>query len=106
PWRYTTQPNPDGTGGVTETTPSVLVRIDEALRSDLRAKLTTTAQRTAFDSYVYLMTEAQCAEWHVPMWAGETSAVFIRVPNAVWSSWNVPPPAQVKTFFAQLYREG
>ena len=105
PWRYTTQPNPDGTGGVKENMAAVLVRIDPALRDMLRAKLTTNAQRTTFDSYVYPMTEAQCAEWHVPLWSGETSALFMRVPNTVWSSWDVPPPAQVKLFFSQLWRE-
>jgi len=110
PWRYTTQPtyNPDGselTPGVKENMAAVLVRIDPALRDMLRAKLTTNAQRTTFDSYVYPMTDVQCAEWHVPLWSGETSALFMRVPTAVWSSWSVPPPAQVKLFFSQLWRE-
>ncbi len=111
PWKYTTQPTyaPDGmtqlTPGVKENMAAVLVRIDPALRDMLRAKLTTNTQRTAFDGYVYPMTEAQCAEWHVPLWSGETSAVFIRVPTAVWAKWDVPPPAQIKTFFAHLYRE-
>ncbi len=109
PWRYTTQPTYSGTTeltpGIKETMPAVLVRLDPALMTELRALLTTNAQRTTFDSYNYPMTAAECAEWHVPLWAGETSAVFIRVPNAAWASPNAVPPAQVKTFFNYLWRE-
>ncbi len=92
------------TNGVLPLT-GVFILIDDGLIAMLRAKLTTNAQRTTFDSWVYRVTEAQAAEYGIPLWSGDTSAVFIRVPATVWVKWSDPVPAQVKTFFAQLYRE-
>jgi len=110
PWRYTTQPTyaPDGTEltpGVKENMPNVLVRLDEALLAELRALLTTTTQRTQFDGWTRRMTDVECAEWHVPVWSGETSATFLAIPNAIWSRWDAAVPAIVKTRFGRLYKD-
>ncbi len=95
----------DAAGNVTETMPAVLVRIDEPLLAEIRALLTTNTQRTQFDSWTRRWTDAQCAEWNVPVWAGETSATFLAIPNTIWSRWDAAVPATVKTRFGRLYRE-
>ena len=109
PWRYATQPTyaPDGTEltpGVTQTLPGVFVMIDDSLIATLRAKL-PAASKTELDGWVYRVTAAQAAEYNVPMWAGDTSAVFIRVPAATWSNPATVPPAKIKLFFSNLWRE-
>ncbi len=109
PWRYTTQPTYDANGneltpGVKQTLSGVFVMLDDALIEMLRTKLDATEQ-AEISGWVYRVTGAEAATWHVPVWAGQESAVFLRVPAAVWASPTTSPPAKVKRFFAQLYSE-
>lgn len=41
-------------------------------------------------SWAHSMTEAEAAEWHVPLWAGETQALYIRVPAQTWDRPSAP----------------
>ena len=104
PWRWTTPPNPDGTGGVKQTLNGVFILFSDELVAMLKANL-TQAQKDELESWVNRYSEAQCAEWHVPVWAGQGSAVYCRVPAAVWSAPATAPPAKVKQYFQSLWRE-
>lgn len=50
----------------------------------LKANL-TPAEKAEIDAWVYPATEAQAALWHIPVWAGETSAVYFHIPSTVWN---------------------
>jgi len=108
PWRYTTPPtyNPDGTEatpGVKQTIDGVFILLSDALVDKLALTL-TAAQQTELRSFFYRPTMADCALWHIPVWAGDTDgAVFIRVPAAVWNDPATAPPAKVKAFFQYLW---
>lgn len=104
PWRWTTQPNPDGTGGV-KSAPldGVFILLSDELVDRLKAKL-TQAQKDGLSQWVNRYSEAQCATWHVPVWAGQTSAVFLRVPAAVWDDPTGVPPAKVRDYLSELWR--
>jgi hypothetical protein len=104
PWRWTTPPNPDGTGGVKQTLDGVFILLSDELVEWMKANL-TQAQKDELQGWVNRYTEAQCATWHVPVWAGQTSAVFLRVPAAVWNDPTGAPPQKVKTYFRELFRE-
>lgn len=109
PWRYTTEPtyNPDGTEatpGVKQTTTGVFILLSPELVVLLKANL-TPAEKAEIDAWVYPATEAQAALWHIPVWAGETSAVYFHIPSTVWNDPLAAPPAKVKQYFADLWRE-
>lgn len=106
PWRWTTPPAGDGTGGVKEDIPGggVFILLSPKLVEQLKQNL-TAAERNELQTYVYPVTQAQAATWHVPVWAGETNAVYLRIPAAVWNNPTGTPPAKVKRFFQWLWRE-
>lgn len=108
PWRYTTPPTYDGSGnvtdpGVTQQLNGVFILLSERLVALLKEEL-TQAEKNELDGYVNRYSSEQCAEWHVPVWAGEDSAVYCRVPAAVWSDPETQPPAKVRKFFRRLWR--
>jgi hypothetical protein len=105
PWRWTTPPNPDGTGGV-KSAPldGVFILLSDELVQRLKTGL-SQAQKDELQTWVDLRTEAHCATWHVPLWAGETSGYFLRVPAAVWNDPSSEPPAKVKTYLQHLWQE-
>lgn len=107
PWKYTTQPtyNPDGsilTPGVTTSLDGVFILLSPQLVTYLKNNL-TLAQKTELQTWVNSYTEAQCALWHVPVWAGQSSAVYIRVPATDWNDPSTPPPQKVKDYFQDLF---
>ena len=109
PWRWTTPPtyNPDGsvnTPGVKQELNGVFILFSDELVTILKEGL-TAIEKAELDGYVNRYTEAQCAMWNVPVWAGQDSAVYCRVPAAVWNDPTTPPPAKVKRFFAKLWQE-
>lgn len=109
PWRWATPPtyNPDGseaTPGTRQELDGVFILISDELIELLAASL-SAADATALRSYAYRVTAAQAGEWHVPVWAGQDSAVFVRVPAAVWNDPAATPPLRVRQFFQHLYRE-
>lgn len=104
PWRWTTPPNADGTGGV-KSAPldGVFILLSDALVDALRASLGQAA-KDELTAWIDRRTEAQCATWHVPVWAGQSSAVFLRVPAAVWNDPAGEPPEKVKQYLQHLWR--
>ena len=108
PWRYTTQPtyNPDGselTPGVKQELQGVFILLRDALVDWMKANL-TQVQKDEIQAWVHRVTMDEAAEWHVPVWSGDTNgAVFIRVPAAVWNDPTTTPPAKVRTYFKTLY---
>lgn len=109
PWRYTTQPTYDADGnmtdpGVKQTLDGVFVLCSPDLVSMFKDGL-TAAQKTTIDGYVFNVTADQAGDWHVPVWAGEASAVYLRIPATLWSDPATPPPAKVKAIFKQLWQE-
>lgn len=107
PWRYTTQPtyNPDGseaTPGVKQFLDGVFILFSDELVTLLKTTL-SAAEKTELQTWVNQYTEAQCALWHVPVWAGNASAVYARIPAAVWNDPTVAPPAKVKQYFSTLW---
>ena len=109
PWRYTTQPTYDAQGnqltpGVKQTLNGVFIMLSEELVEYLAAKL-TEAEKTELRQWAHRVTGAEAGEWHVPMWCGDDKAIFIRVPAAVWNDPATPPPAKVRQYFADLFRE-
>lgn len=103
PWRWTTQPNPDGTGGVKQTLDGVFILFSDELVAILKAGL-TQAQKDELETWVNRYTAAQCATWHVPVWAGSSSAVYCRVPAAIWNNPTTTPPLKVRQYFQSLWR--
>lgn len=104
PWRWTTPPNPDGTGGTKGYLQGVFILLSDELVEILATNL-TQAEKDELRAWIHRVTMEQAAEWHVPVWAGNTNgAVFIRVPAAVWNDPTGEPPAKVKRYFAHLWR--
>ena len=104
PWRWTTPPNPDGTGGTKGYLQGVFILLSDELIEYLAANL-TQAEKDELRQWAHRVTADEAGEWHVPIWAGNSSAVFIRVPATVWNDPEGTPPAKVKRYFANLYRE-
>jgi hypothetical protein len=109
PWRWTTEPtyNPDGseaTPGVKQELNGVFVLLSPELVAALKAELDAD-QKAELQSYVHPLDLEEAGEWHVPVWAGETKAVYIRIPAAIWSNPDAEPPLRVKRLFRWLYRE-
>ena len=103
PWRWTTPPNPDGTGGVKQELNGVFILFSDELVQILKEGL-TQAEKDELQTWVNRYTEAQCAEWHVPLWAGTNAAVYCRVPAAIWSDPSTTPPLKVRRYFQSLWR--
>jgi hypothetical protein len=100
-----TPPNADGTGGVRSAPlDGVFILLSDELVELLRAKL-SQAQKDELAAWVNRYSEAQCATWHVPLWAGQSSAVLLRVPASVWDDPTGAPPAKVRNYLAELWRE-
>lgn len=109
PWRYTTQPTYDANGnmtdpGVTQTLDGVFIMLSRALVDMLKANLSAADQAT-LEGYVYNVTADQAGMWHVPVWAGDDHAVYIRVPATVWSDPTTDAPAKVKAYFQRLWQD-
>lgn len=109
PWRWTTPPtyNPDGseaTPGVKQELQGVFVLLSNELIDRLADTLTQT-EKDELRQWAHRVSASEAAEWHVPVWAGQDGAVFIRVPAATWNNPGGTPPAKVKRYFADLYRE-
>ena len=104
PWRWTTPPNPDGTGGTKGYLQGVFILLSDELIEWLAANL-TQAQKDELRQWAHRVTAEEAGEWHVPIWAGNSSAVFIRVPAATWNDPEGAPPAKVKQYFQSLWRE-
>ena len=82
----------------------VFVLLADELVTMLRATM-TQAEQDEVAPWVNRYTAAQCALWNVPLWAGQSSAVYWRIPAALWASPADPVPAKVKRYFAALFRE-
>ena len=108
PWRWTTPPiyDEDGfetTPGVKQTLNGVFILFSNELITILRENLNST-QKNELATWVNIYTEEQCATWNVPLWAGETQAIVLRIPNNVWSNPTTEPPTKVKTYLQHLWR--
>jgi hypothetical protein len=119
PWRWNPEPvygngpmNPPTAAGVKQTPSGVFVQIPEAWIEKLREGLSST-QLQELSDWVYRVSNenplpanhVDAATWHIPIPAGETRAVFFRVPAAVWNDPTTTPPAKVRNYFRDLYRE-
>ncbi len=115
PWRYTTEPtyNPDGTiatPGTRQTPTGVFIQITPEIYAELRERL-TAANRTEFEGWLYpLDTEdpdplKRPQTWHVPVWAGQTNVVYLRIPAAVWNDPTGVPPLKVRNFLHRFWRD-
>lgn len=94
----------DAQGNVVQTLNGVFILLSQELVDILKEGLTAD-EKTELQDYVLVRTEAQCAEWHVPVWAGNDSAVYVRVPASVWNDPTTRPPAKVRRFFSRVYQE-
>lgn len=100
-----TQPHQvDVNGNVTQTLNGVFILFSDELIEILRAGL-TQAEKTELAAWVNRYTAAQCAAWNVPVWAGNDTAVYARVPASIWNDPLASPPPKVRRFFQHLWRE-
>ena len=109
PWRYTTPPTYDAAGnqltpGVTQSLDGVFILLSDTL-IDMLVDGLDQADADLLRGYAYRVTAAQAGTWHVPVWAGQSSAVFIRVPAAMWDDPASAPPLPVRRYFQHLWRE-
>ena len=107
PWRWNPAPilNPDGSvlvPGVQLQANGVFILLTDTLIALLRETL-TQAERDELATWADTRTEAQCALWHVPVWAGESVAKFLRIPPAIWDDPLTAPPLKVRQYFARLW---
>lgn len=104
PWRWTIPPNEDGTGGTKQELNGVFILFSDELVAILKEGL-TQVQKDELQQWVSRYTQEQCAEWNVPVWAGQDSAVYLRVPAVIWDDPTQPPPNKVKQYFQWLWTE-
>ncbi len=102
PWRWTTLPDAQGNGGVKQTLNGVFILLNDEIVDYLRTTM-TQAQKDEVALWVNRYTDAQCAEWNVPLWSGKTSAVYWRVPSTIWNNPATVPPAKVRNYFRNFY---
>ena len=108
PWRWTTAPvlNPDGSvlvpGVKSAPLDGAFILLDDATITFLRNKL-TAAEKLEIDGWIDRRTEAQCATWHVPVWSGQSSAVYLRIPASEMATPSSPTSAKVIRYFDVLY---
>ncbi len=110
PWRWTTEPvygngpmQPPTVAGVRQEANGVFILLSDELVQMMKDGL-TQAQKDQIDGWVDRRNEASCAEWHVPVWAGQDSAVFIRIPAATWDDPTGVPPLIVRTRLKALWQ--
>lgn len=115
PWRYTTEPtfNADGTiatPGVKASLSGVFILLSDELVTRLRETM-TAAQKTEVAAWVTRLTIDDLdplkrpETWNVPVWAGQSSAVYWRIPASIWSNPADPVPLKVRNYFRELWRE-
>lgn len=108
PWRWTTPPVYDGpvivTPGVSQELNGVFILLSDEI-VELLANSLTTEQKDELRGWIYRVNVAEATEWHVPLWAGETKGIFLRIPAAVWNNPAGTPPAKVKNYLQNLWRE-
>jgi len=109
PWRWTIEPtyNPDGsilTPGTKQELDGVFIMLSDELVTILKNGL-TQAQKDELEGWVNRYSMAQLALWHAPCWAGQNSAVYLRVPASVWNDPTTAPPPKVKAYLQALWRE-
>ena len=114
PWRYTVEPvlNPDGsvlTPGTVQTPTGVFIQITPEIYAELRDRL-LAADKTEFIGWLYALDIndpdplKRPQTWHVPVWAGQTNVVYLRIPAVVWNAPTGVPPAKIKTFLHRFWR--
>lgn len=94
----------DADGNVTQTLDGVFILLSRELVDMLKENLSDTV-KAQLESYVYPVTAEQAGLWHVPVWAGEDHAVYLRVPATLWSDPTTDPPAKVKAIFQKLWQD-
>lgn len=99
PWRWT-----DATQTAKQELNGVFILMSDALIELLAAKL-TEAQKTELRQWAHRVTVDQAGEWHVPVYAGDDRATFIRVPATVWNDPTTTPPVKVRNYFQHLYNQ-
>lgn len=118
PWKWTTEPvygngpmQPPTVVGVKQTPTGVFILLSDELIE--RAKDTlTAAEKTEIASWIYRVSSenplpanhVDAALWHIPMWSGETRAVLLRVPAAIWNDPKTVPPLKLRQFLKQLWQ--
>ncbi len=111
PWRWTTEPvygngpfNPPTVAGVKQTLNGVVILLSDAVIDKARETL-DAAQKAELAPWIERRDEAWAAEWHVPVWAGETSLVGLRIPAAIWNDPTSAPPAKVREYLKDVWRD-
>lgn len=117
PWRWNPEPvygngpmQPPTVPGTKQTLNGVFILVSETLVNILKAGL-TQAQKDELQQWVTVLNTEdpdplkQPQTWHVPVWAGQQEAFYVRVPNSIWSDPTTNPPAKVKNYFQNLWRE-
>lgn len=94
----------DASGNVTQTLSGVFILLSRTLVDFLKANL-STADQAALEGYVFNVTADQAGLWHVPVWASDDHAVYVRVPPSIWSDPTTDPPAAVKKFVQRLWQD-
>lgn len=99
PWRWT-----DETETVKQELNGVWILLSSRI-VDRLAKAMTATQKDELRSWLFRVTEDEAAEWHAPVWAGQEDAVYLRIPAAIWNDPTTVPPAKVRNYFQQLWKE-
>lgn len=96
----------DAAGNVTQTLNGVFILLsDELIEMLASTDALTVTEKQQLRGMAYRVTAEQAGVWHVPVWAGQESAVCLRIPASVWDNPDGEPPAKVKKFFQQLWQE-
>jgi hypothetical protein len=103
---------PPTVAGVKQELQGVFILLSEEIVEILKDGL-TQAQKDELSGWVYRVSTEDplpdgfisAAEWHVPVWAGQTRAFYFRVPAAVWNDPTGNPPAKVRNYFRHLWQE-
>ncbi len=122
PWRWNPEPvygngplNPPTVAGVREVMQGVMILASDEILAFIKEGL-TTAQQTVVEGWKRRVkadpTAAEktagwldAAEWHIPLWAGQSEATYILIPQATWNDPLGVPPALVKGRFKTLWTE-
>lgn len=97
PWRWV-----DEQAGTKQEIDGVFILLSDELADKLTAAM-TAAQWAEFEGWFHHVTAKQAARWHVPIWAGDRAATYIRIPAAVWNDPTTAPPAKVRGYFQWLW---
>ena len=101
PWRWTDE---------TETTKQELNGVFILLSDELVEMLAnsdelTDTQKQQLRDMAHRVTVEEAGEWHVPVWAGQDKATYLRIPATHWNDPTSAPPAAVKKFFRRIWNE-